>query len=57
MRQVEVAYDDGSGNTRHARFPQYHMVNAVCYFDDEDGKYGKLALIVPINRIYYIRYL
>lgn len=54
MRQVEVALDDGSGNTRYARFPQYHVSNAVCYFEDE---HGKLALIVPINRIYYVEYL
>lgn len=54
MRQVKVVYDDGSGNTRHARLFHCHVSNAVCYFDDE---HGELALIVPISRIYYIEYL
>lgn len=54
MSLVEVAYDDGSGNTRHARFPRCRVSSAVCYFD---GEHGEPALIVPINRIYYIEYL
>lgn len=54
MRQVEVALDDGSGNTRHARFPHCRLVDAVCYFEDE---HLQPVLIVPISRIYYIEYL
>lgn len=54
MSAVEVVFDDGSGNTRHAGLSHCHVSNAVCYFDDE---HGELALIVPINRIYYVEYL
>lgn len=54
MSQMEVAYDDGSGNTRHARFFKCFVREEVCYFHNE---HDELALIVPINRIYYIEYL